>query len=79
MTIFIIPKEHEAQTLDTVTSLPVEVLRHTADYVLTEHDICEAFNVTNGHENAPQELVEYYGEVVDCITCGDYFIIHQEV
>lgn len=79
MTIFIIPKEHDAQTLDTVTSLPVEVLRHTAYYALTEHDICEAFNVTNGHENAPQELVEYYGELVDCITCGDYFVIQQEV
>lgn len=77
MTVFIIEKEHEAQTLDSVQALPTDIISSLAEYALRDDELTDLFNIVNEHKEAPQEIKEYYEAVADCLTCGEYFVISR--
>ena len=77
MAIFIVEKEHEAQTLDSVQALPTEIISSLAEYALKDDELTDLFNIVNGYKEAPQEVREYYEAVADCLTCGEYFVISR--
>ena len=82
-TILIIKKEHEAQTYESVRVLPLEVLESMSDYILSTEEFLHCINVANGltEKNingvyrVSQEFKELAEDVMNCITCGEYFIV----
>ena len=77
--ILIIPKEETEQTLESVLALPYEIQENLSEYCLTIEEFIRCINVANGLEQVKHEpYKEMAEEVMDCITCGGYFVVRQE-
>ena len=82
-TVLIIKKEDNAQTLQSVQILPMEVKESMAEYILSAEEFLHCINVANnlsetnidGEYSVSQEFKELAEDVMDCITCGEYFIV----
>lgn len=78
--ILIIPKEETEQTLESVLALPFEIQESLSDYCMTTEEFIRCINVANGLEQVKHEPYKEMAEdVMDCITCGSYFIIQHEL
>ena len=81
--VLIIKKEHEAQTYESVRVLPMEVLESMSEYILSAEEFLHCINVANGlteknidgEYRVSQEFKELAEEVMDCLTCGEYFVV----
>ena len=84
--ILIIPKEETEQTLESVLALPYEIQESLSEYILTSEEFIHCINVANGltdrnmrgEYRVSKEFKEMAEDVMDCITCGSYFVIRQE-
>ena len=82
-TVLIIKREHEAQTYESVRVLPMEVLESMSEYVLSSEEFLHCINIANdlteknidGEYKCSKEFKELAEEVMDCITCGEYFVV----
>lgn len=84
--IYIIKREAQEQTKETVDVLPIEVKEHVAEYILTIAEFIHCINVANGttvmniagEYAVSQEFREMAEDVMDCITSGEYIITADE-
>lgn len=82
-TIYIVKKESEAQTLESVKVLSADVKAEISERVLTLEEFTHCINVANGLSDrnivgdygVSQEYRELAEEVMDYMTCGEYFIL----
>lgn len=82
-TVYIIKKESEAQTLESVKVLSADVKADISERVLTLAEFIHCINVANGLSDknidgeykVSQEYRELAEEVMDYMTCGEYFIL----
>lgn len=85
-TVYIIKREAQEQTKETVDVLNVEVKEHIAEYTLPLAEFIHCINVANGttfmnldgEYPVSQEFREMAEDVMDCVTCGDYIITIDE-
>ena len=84
--IYIIKREAQEQTKETVDVLTTEVKEHLAEYILTIAEFIHCINVANGttvmniagEYAVSQEFREMAEDVMDCITSGEYIITADE-
>ena len=82
-TVYIIKKESEAQTLESVKVLSADIKANISERVLTLAEFIHCINITNGLSDknidgeykVSQEYRELAEEVMDYMTCGEYFIL----
>ena len=72
----LIKQEDEKQNFDSVIVLPLEQQKQLADYDIDAYELAYAFQLHLGHAKPVNEKSEqYYKEVVDAFTNGDYYIL----
>lgn len=82
-TVYIIKKESEEQTLESLKVLPVDIKADLSERVLTLEEFIHCINVANGLSDrniageykVSKEYEELSEEVMDYMTCGEYFIV----
>ena len=85
--ICLVKREDTAQTLESVNNLPDEVILKLADYTLTLPEFIHCMNIANeltdrnlnGECRISKEFKELAEEVMDCITCGEYFVVRTKM
>ncbi len=84
--ILIIPKEEAEQTLESILALPYDIQESLSEYCLTLEEFIHCINVANGltdrnisgEYKVSKEFIELAEDVMDCLTCGSYYVIRQE-
>ena len=72
----LIKQEDTRQDFDSVTVLPLEQQKQLADYEVDAYELAYAFQLQLGHAKPMNDKSEqYYKEVVDAFTNGDYYIL----